>query len=265
MIVDFHNDFLTKFNLGECKAYLKECERAGVALIFASIFTSEFKGDKFEKVKQYVNKAKKLKTKIKLLLHIEDVGFLTPENLDEFLSLGIYSVGLTWNGKNSLGGGAFSEGGLTDFGRQVVLRLFENNILVDLAHANKQTFWNVVTLATKYNKPVVVTHTCFSEVYEHPRNVDKAQIKAVINSGGIVGFCLVSEFVDGSDHSTMTGVKKQIDWFYKNFDKKYLALGTDFNGTEKLPKGIECYLDLKKFNKNLKYKNLTTFIENRII
>ncbi len=265
MIADFHNDFLTKFNLSECNEYLKKCELEGVTLVFASIFTSEFKGNKFEKVKKYINKAKKLKTKIKLLIHIEDIGFLTKENLDEFLSLGVYSCGLTWNGKNVIGGGAFSEGGLTKFGAVVVKKFFENNILVDLAHANKQTFWDVIKLAQTYKKPVVVTHACFSEVNEHPRNIDKLQIKAVIKLGGLVGMCLVSEFIDGSMHAPLKNVKNHINWFYKNFGKKHLAFGTDFNGTEKLPRALKGYGNLNKFNNTLKYKNLINFAYNRII
>jgi len=263
MIIDFHNDFLTKFNLYECNKYLDFCEKQGVDTIFASIFTTEFKGDKFSKVKKYVDKAKKLKSKINLLIHIEDCGFLTKENINEFLNLGVYSCGLTWNEKNSLGSGAFADGGLTEFGEQVAQKFFENNILVDLAHASKQTFWDVIKLANEYNKPIVVTHTCFSEVYEHPRNIDKKQVDAVIDSGGIVGLCLVSEFIDGSFHAPLKNLKKHIDWFYQNFDKKHLALGTDFNGTEKLPVGLCSYKNLEQFDKNLKFKTLNNFLVNR--
>ncbi len=263
MIADFHNDFLTKYSLSDCQKYLNECERARVKIIFASIFTTEFKGDKFKQVKAIINKARKLKTSIKLLIHIEDAGFITPENLEEFLSLGIYSCGIVWNYKNGLGAGAYASGGLTKFGKVVINKFIDKGILIDLAHANRKTFYDIIKICQKRGVRVVDTHTAFNNVFKHPRNITTTQIKSIISLGGLVGLAVVSEFLNGTNEANKLDFDKHLNWFVKHFGAQNIVLGSDFCGTDKLPIGLKTYADFKNYNQNFTYNNLANFIESK--
>lgn len=260
MIADFHNDFLTKYNLSDCQKYLNECERSGVKIIFASIFTTEFEDDKFNAVKEHIKKAQQVKTNIKLLLHIEDAGFLTPQNIDEFLTLGVYSCGIVWNNKNALGAGAHASGGLTKFGKIVINKFIDAGILIDLAHANRKTFYDIIKICESRGARVVDTHTAFNSVNKHCRNITKAQIKAIINAGGLVGLSLVSEFLNGANKASREDFDKHLNWFIKNFGKQNIALGTDFCGTDKLPDSLKTYADFESYDLDFKYNNILNFI-----
>ena len=61
------------------------------------------------------------------------------------------------------------------------------------------------------------------------------QLKMIVESGGIVGLCLVSEFLNGTKRSSVKDVVSHIDYFACKFGIDNLAIGTDFYGTKQLP------------------------------
>src|SRR3990167_9397704 len=80
------------------------------------------------------------------------------ENLDTLYDAGFRIAGLTHFFDNEVGGSAhgLEKGGLTALGRQVVKRLEEKAMLVDLAHASRALIDDVLAMATR---PVLVSHT----------------------------------------------------------------------------------------------------------
>ncbi len=135
------------------------------------------------------------------------------ENLDNFYKRGVRYMTLTWNNStdwatsaldettslNPSKGGAFGDSarqkGLTDFGKQVVRRMNELGMLVDLSHVGEQTFWDAINTTTK---PVLVSHSCAYTLCPHRRNLKDEQIKAVGKNGGVIHLNFYSGFVDSS-------------------------------------------------------------------
>ena len=74
---------------------------------------------------------------------------------------------------------------MTDFGKQVVQRMNELGMLVDLSHVGEQTFFDAIA-TTK--KPILVSHSCVHRLCPVPRNLKDEQIKVIGKNGGVNNF-----------------------------------------------------------------------------
>ena len=134
------------------------------------------------------------------------------DNLNNFYNRGVRYMTLTWNNStdwatsaldeaspNPSSGGALKDParkkGLTDFGKQVVKRMNELGMMVDLSHVGEQTFWDAINITTK---PVIVSHSCVYSLCPHRRNLKDDQIKAVGKNGGVIHLNFYSGFLDSS-------------------------------------------------------------------
>ncbi len=85
--------------------------------------------------------------------------------------------------------------GLTDFGKQVVQRMNQLGMLIDVSHAGEQTFWDVIQLSTK---PIIASHSCVYNLTPHRRNLKDDQIKAIAKNGGVIQLNFNPGFIDSS-------------------------------------------------------------------
>ncbi|MEO7530173.1 MAG: membrane dipeptidase, partial [Sediminibacterium sp.] len=86
--------------------------------------------------------------------------------------------------------------GLTDFGKQVVKRMNELGMMVDLSHVGEQTFWDAINTTTK---PVIVSHSNAYALCPIFRNLKDEQIIAVGKNGGVIDLNFYSGFVDSTN------------------------------------------------------------------
>lgn len=114
------------------------------------------------------------------------------DKLDSLINKGMTYLTLTWNNSTEWASSAMDESGagktlarkgLSDFGRQVVHRLNEKGVMVDLSHVGEQTFSDVLAITTK---PVILTHSSVWNLCPVFRNVKDEQIKAVAKNGGVI-------------------------------------------------------------------------------
>jgi len=134
--------------------------------------------------------------------------------------------------------------GLTEFGRKYVEQLNAARIFVDLAHISKQGFWDALDAHDK-TRPLLVSHTCVSGVHDHWRNLDDAQLRAVAETGGIVGIMLHSEFLgdplfDGKAES----VVRHMEHAMQVAGPDHVAFGSDFDGAICPPRDLRTCLEL---------------------
>ena len=83
--------------------------------------------------------------------------------------------------------------GLTDFGKQVVKRMNQLGMIVDVSHAGDQTFWDVIKLSTK---PIIASHSSVYNLVPHPRNLKDEQIRAIAKNGGVIQVNFNPGFID---------------------------------------------------------------------
>lgn len=241
-IFDLHNDYFLRIpNDYKKDSYLQKHNTA--ENIISAIWTSELNElesfEMLERARDFVNKREKL------FLGVEDLHFLSKENLERFVRIKPLYAGLTWNTCNALAGGAYETGRLSNFGKVAIKKLEENHIVVDLAHLNENSFLDVAKCS---DRPLFCSHTACHSLCNNSRNLKDYQIKMVVESGGLVGLCLVSEFLNGTKRSLVDDIICHIDYFACKYGIDNLAIGTDFFGTKYLPKGANSY---EKFIKKI--------------
>lgn len=212
------------------------------------------------------------------------------ENLDKLFARGTRYLTLTWNNspgwatsamlevskKDSL---ANAQKGLTDFGKQVIRRMNELGMMVDLSHVGEQTFWDAIQTTTK---PVMVSHSNAYALCPSFRNLKDEQIVAVGKNGGVIDLNFYSGFVDSSskrkearfvaahaaelDSLVKTGIQKEyavtmladkyaeeaqaaraplsllldhLDYIVKLAGVDHVGLGSDFDGINSSPQQLD--------------------------
>lgn len=158
--------------------------------------------------------------------------------LDCLYRLGVRSIGLTWNQRNQIADGVGerdTKGGLTRFGKEVVKRMNELGMLIDLAHISENGFWDVINLSSK---PVIVSHANCQSVFMHPRNLSNQQILALKETKGLMGITYAPEYV--SEKPSLDALIKHIDHVCQLTGcADLVCLGSDFDGTNPMIPGLE--------------------------
>ena len=118
------------------------------------------------------------------------------EKLEALYDQGVRYMTLTWNNGNDWAGSSMDArrpGGLSDFGRQVVRRMNELGMLVDVSHVSDATFWDVLKTSSR---PVIASHSGCRTLAHHPRNLTDDQLQAIARNGGVVGIIFYPVFLD---------------------------------------------------------------------
>lgn len=138
--------------------------------------------------------------------------------LDILFQRGARYMTLTWNNSTSWATSANDETlnsnlkqkGLTDFGKQVVERMNELGMLVDVSHVGEQTFRDVIQTTTK---PIIASHSSVYQLCNHKRNLKDYQIKAIADNNGVIQVNFNPPFIDKS-------FAKKSDAFFERHKKE---------------------------------------------
>ena len=208
--------------------------------------------------------------------------------LDSLYKRGMRYMTLTWNNSTSWATSAMDETlhadslqrkGLTEFGKEIVHRMNELGVMVDLSHVGEQTFYDAIAATTK---PVLLSHSSVWNICPVFRNVKDDQIKAVAKNGGVICVNFYSGFLDsnfakkmdeleGSEgkrikdslgqnydaaklnevwakyfsdqlepyRPTISKLVDHIDYIVKLVGDDYVGIGSDFDGVSSLPIGMD--------------------------
>ncbi|PKM26230.1 MAG: peptidase M19 [Gammaproteobacteria bacterium HGW-Gammaproteobacteria-13] len=153
------------------------------------------------------------------------------ENVDTLYDAGFRITGLTHFFDNEIGGSAhgLEKGGLTPLGRQVIKRLEEKAMLIDLAHASRPLIDDVLAISTR---PVLVSHTGVEGTCKGPRNLSDQHLKAIAATGGVIGIGYWDAAVCAT---SVEAIVKAIRYTADLIGVQHVALGSDFNGTIHAP------------------------------
>jgi membrane dipeptidase len=141
-----------------------------------------------------------------------------------FFQLGIRMMHVTYNRRNMLGDGCAepANGGLSDFGRAAVAEMNRVGVIVDVAHSGWQTS---LEAAKTSRRPMVASHSGCAAVNRHIRTKPDEVIRAIADTGGLIGICLIPSFLGrGGDISALLD---HIDHVAKRFGTDHVAIGTD--------------------------------------
>jgi membrane dipeptidase len=223
--------------------------------------------------------------------------------LDSLYKRGTRYMTLTWNNSTPRASSAMGETngtipqdkkGLSPFGRDVVKRMNELGMMVDLSHVGEQTFKDAMSVTTK---PVIVSHSCSWTLAPVFRNLKDYQIDAVGKNGGVICINFFSGFIDSNfmkrqnafldihkaekDSLMKTGKQQffvedylfqkypaevaglrpplsmlidHIDYFVKRIGADHVGLGSDFDGINSAPQELNGIEDFPKITAALKQR-----------
>lgn len=243
-IFDLHSDILTE-EKNEKKITKHLTKNKNIAITLALWTTKLSQNTIEEKLNQYKTLAS---TNSNIKLAIEDFCFAQNFDIQNIIELKPLYVGLTWNKDNALAGGCEGCGHLSDLGEDYIKALNQNKIVVDTAHLNEKSFMEVANAADE----IICSHTAFSGVFDHKRNLKDYQIKMIIDRGGIIGFNLVSHFLSPNKKSDKFDVLRHIEYFIDKYGDDNLSLGTDYFGSPDIVKSLNSYKKLEGIEKELK-------------
>ncbi len=144
--------------------------------------------------------------------------------VDVWYHLGVRFMHLGYNRRNWFADGCTEayDGGVSDFGRELIARMNRAGIVIDVPHSSRQT---VLHAARMSSRPIVATHIGCAAVHPHPRGKTDEEIKAIADSGGYVGICAVPSFL-GDDASLLTFFR-HLEHALKLVGEDHVAIGTD--------------------------------------
>ena len=148
--------------------------------------------------------------------------------IDRYAEAGVRLGMLTWNGENQLATGAGGDpySGLTDLGRRAVRRMEERNILMDVSHLNDGGFWDAMKTA---EGPVVASHSNCRALCDVRRNLTDDQLRAIRDSGGIVGLNVHHAFVhEDREKQTAEMLARHAAHMAEVMGVEHVACGFDF-------------------------------------
>jgi membrane dipeptidase len=178
---------------------------------------------------------------VAMVLHLEGAEAIGSDlqGLEELYAMGLRSIGPVWSRPNHFGHGVpfrFPSSpdtgpGLTEAGRDLVRACNARRILVDLSHINEKGFWDVAKISAA---PLVATHSNAHALCASSRNLTDAQIKAIGESGGLIGLNYAVGFLREDGHwnkNTEADVLiRHLDYLVRHAGEDCVGLGSDFDG-----------------------------------
>ncbi|HHH28666.1 MAG TPA: hypothetical protein ENK57_10035, partial [Polyangiaceae bacterium] len=153
-----------------------------------------------------------------------------PSALQDIVRVTVMHLSDSKLGRTSSPLGFGRDTGLTRRGRSFVERLDAARMFVDLAHIDRPGFWDAVDVHDG-SLPLIVTHTGVVGVHRHWRNVDDGQIRAVADTGGVIGIMYQTDFLRGPGMPNDASlVIAHLEHVIRVGGEAAAALGSDYDG-----------------------------------
>lgn len=155
------------------------------------------------------------------IMQLEDVN-----HLQELYDKGVRHAGLTWNEVNKYAAGLSSTTeGLTQPGKDILKRMEDLGMIIDLAHANPRTFKEVFENTTQ---PLIVSHGNTKALCNHIRNYTDEQLRMIKDRNGVIGICGIAPFIsDKEEQQNVTYMAAHIDYVAKLIGVDHVGIGFD--------------------------------------
>lgn len=204
-------------------------------------------------VNKIIKEEKIVPDDVEYIYGIEGLDYLKRiDDIDKLYDLGLRSTNIVWNNDNKFGGGAKGDinKGLTPLGIELIKKLVDKRIAIDVSHMNDKTFYDVIDICNilKLNgkEPVVfASHSNARGVCNVKRNLSDDQIIKIKELGGIIGIVSVKPFCIKEDN------------FNKDYNKYATAYLEHINYIKSLLGGIDNIAvssdDMTYYESNIEY------------
>jgi microsomal dipeptidase-like Zn-dependent dipeptidase len=160
-------------------------------------------------------------------------GIQNPEPLEDdlglveiFQMLGLRFIQLTYNNQSLLGSGWQEprDGGITNFGREVIREMNRLGMVIDMSHAGARTTLEAIETSAR---PLAVTHANPRSWRNEKRNVSDDVIEALKDSGGMLGFSLYPHHLKSGSACTLPEFCEMAARTAERWGADMLGIGSD--------------------------------------
>ncbi len=179
----------------------------------------------------------KAERKVAVIMGLQNADqFRDPKDVKAFYQLGLRCAQLTYNSQNALGSGSTDrvDGGVSDFGAEIIKAMNEVGMLVDVSHCGDRTTLDAIELSPK---PIAITHSNCRALNNHPRLKTDEAIQKLAAKGGVMGITGVRMFVRDREPTTVEHIVDHIDHVVQLVGIEHVGIGSDsdLNGYDDMP------------------------------
>jgi membrane dipeptidase len=179
----------------------------------------------------------KAKGKYAIIMGLQNADqFESADDVKYFYRLGLRCAQLTYNSQNLIGSGSTDriDGGVSDFGQEIIAAMNKTGMLVDTSHSGERTTLDAIALSAK---PIAVTHSNCKALNPHPRNKSDEVIQKLAAKGGVMGITGVRMFIKATDPTTVSDMADHVDHVAKLVGIEHVGIGSDadLNGYDDMP------------------------------
>lgn len=161
--------------------------------------------------------------------------------IEESYNMGARMMSLTWNGENAFASGCGSVGGIKPLGKKALKLMGSLGMALDLSHINEQGFREALEA---YSGTPCASHSSAYALCAAERNLNDAQIKALIARGGYIGINFYTGFLRGRS-ATIEDVLLHIEHILSLGGEDAVGFGSDFCGIQYTPCGLGSVADFQ--------------------
>lgn len=169
----------------------------------------------------------KAQRKIAVIMGIQNAAhFRQVEDVKAFYQLGLRCCQLTYNSQNLIGSGSTDrvDGGVSDFGAEIIRTMNEVGMLLDVSHCGDKTTLDAVEISSV---PIAFTHSNCRALNNHPRLKTDEAIRKLAAKGGVMGITGVRNFVRDREPTTVGHIVDHIDHVVKLVGIEHVGVGSD--------------------------------------
>ena len=186
--------------------------------------------------------------------------------LEIYYQLGVRSLILAYNIRNPYADGCIEphDAGLSQLGKKLIKKMNDIGMLIDCAHTGYNSSLEAIALS---QSPVIFSHSNVYALHAHPRNLQDEQIKAIAQSGGVIGINGNGVLL-GIEKATPEKFVENIDYIAQLVGAEFVSLGTDW---VYFPELFENYMSHQaifyssNYTKGIEAKKLTAIEPEQII
>ena len=144
--------------------------------------------------------------------------------IDDWRRLGVRLMHLSYNRRNFIADGCAekSDAGLSDLGLELIKRLNESGIIVDVPHTGKRSSIEAAKASTK---PIMASHTAAKALFDYIRCKDDETLRVIADTDGMVGVYAYAGLLGGDDN--LNTMLDHIDHIVKVIGVDHVGIGTD--------------------------------------
>ncbi len=175
--------------------------------------------------------------------------------LETWRRRGVRMAALTWNYENCVGTPAKADAvtPLKPFGREAVKEMVRLGIAPDTSHLNERGFYDLLEMGVT----PLASHSCCKALCGHCRNLTDDQLRAMFSAGGYVGVNFYPYFLDDGGVATIETICDHVIHMIDVGGEKQIGFGSDFDGIECKPRGMNGPQDFPRLLDALRGRGLT--------